>query len=59
MKLEFEKSSDIKFRNNPFSGSRVVPSCRTDITKLITSYRNFANASNTYLLCAERRIPAC
>ena len=55
MKLEFsrqifEKSSDIKFDENPSSGSRVVP-CgqtdgRTDMTKLIVAFRNSANAPN-------------
>ena len=54
MKLEisrqvFEKSSNIKFRENPSSGSRVI-SCgrtdgRTDVKKLIFAFRNFANAS--------------
>ena len=51
MKLEyhrkiFEKSSNIKFHENPSSGSRVVPCGRTDITKLIVDFRNFANAPN-------------
>jgi hypothetical protein len=53
MKLEFfrqifENPSDIKFHENPFSGSRVVP-CertdrRTDMTKLTVAFRNFVNA---------------
>jgi hypothetical protein len=53
MKLEFsgqifEKSSNIKFHENPSSDSRVVP-CgrtdgRTDITKPTVPSRNFANA---------------
>jgi len=42
----FEKSSNIKFYENPSSGSRVVPCGRTDrqiyITKLIVAFRNFA-----------------
>ena len=60
MKLEcsrqiFEEILDIKFYQNPSSGSRVVP-CgrthgrtdrqtdrRTDMTKLIIAFRNFAN----------------
>jgi len=42
----FEKFSNIKFHENPSSGSRVVP-CgridgRTDMTKLIVAFRNFA-----------------
>ena len=49
MKLEFsrqifEKYSNIKFHENPFIGSRVVPCGRTDITKLIVAFRNFTNA---------------
>ena len=50
MKLEFsgqtfEKSSDIKFHENPFSGSR-VPCIRTetDMTKLIVTFRSFTNS---------------
>ena len=48
MKLEFsrqifEKVSNIKFHQNPSSGSRVVPCGRTDMTKLIVAFRNFAN----------------
>ena len=53
MKLEFspqifEKYPNVKFNENPFSGSRVVP-CgqtdgRTEMTKLIVSFRNFAKA---------------
>jgi hypothetical protein len=60
MKLElsinFLKHSNIKFHENPFSGSRVVPCRRTDgrvggrtdrrthMAKLIVTFRNFANA---------------
>jgi hypothetical protein len=50
MELEFcgqilEKYSNIKFNENPFSKSRVVPWGRTDMTKLTVDFRNFANAS--------------
>jgi hypothetical protein len=43
MKLEFsrqifEKYSNIKFHENPSSGSRVVPRGRTDMTKLIVAF---------------------
>jgi hypothetical protein len=49
MKLElsghiFEMSSNIKFCENPSGGSRGVPCGRTDMTKLIVAFRNFANA---------------
>ena len=44
----FEKYSDIKFHENPFSRSRDF-TCgridrRTDMTKLIVAFRNFAKA---------------
>jgi len=50
MKLEssrhsFEKCSNIKFPDNPYSGSRAVPSGQTDMKKLIVDFRNFANAA--------------
>jgi len=54
MKLEFcrqifeKKDTNIKFRENPSSGSRVVPrgqtDGRTDMTKLIVAFLNFANS---------------
>ena len=53
MTLEFsrqicEKYSNIKFHQNPSSGSRVVPRGRTDgqtdMTKLIVAFRNVAKA---------------
>jgi len=48
-KLEFSRQifaeySNIKFHENPFSGSRVVLSGRTDMTKLIVALRDFVNA---------------
>ena len=53
MKIEFsrqifDKSSNIKCRQNPSSGSRIIPCGRTDgradMTKVIVAFRNFANA---------------
>jgi hypothetical protein len=50
MKLEFsshisrEKSLNIKFHQNPSSGSQVPPCGQMDKTKLIVSFRNFVNA---------------
>ena len=62
MKLEFsrqifDKYSNIKFQENPSSGSRVAACCQTDrqtyigrtdrrtyMTKLIVAFRNFLNA---------------
>jgi hypothetical protein len=38
------KKSNIKFHQNPSSGSRVVPCGRTDM-KLIVAFRNFVKAS--------------
>jgi len=56
---DFRKSSNIKFHENPSSWSRVVP-CgrtdrRTDMTKPIVAFRNFANAPKT-CLCVKRRL---
>ena len=50
MKLEisqqiFEIYSNIKFNGNLSSGSLGVPCGRTDVTKLMVIFRNFANAS--------------
>ena len=39
----FEKVLDIKFNENPSSGSRVVPCVQTDM-KLIVVFRNLGNA---------------
>jgi len=49
MKLEFsrqilDKFSNIKFYENPSSGSRVVPCGRTDMSKLTVAFRNFVRA---------------
>jgi hypothetical protein len=59
MKLEFsrqtfEKCSNTKFSENPFSGSRFVACGRTDrqtdTTKLIVASRTFAKAPGNYVL---------
>jgi hypothetical protein len=39
----FEKYSNIKFHENPSSGSRVVACGRADMTKLIVAFRNYVN----------------
>jgi len=39
----FKKCSNTKFHENPFSGNRDVQCGRTDMTKLIAAFRNFAN----------------
>jgi hypothetical protein len=53
MKLEyfqqiFEKYSNIKFHDNPSSGSRVVPrggtNGRTDMAKPVATFRSFSKA---------------
>jgi hypothetical protein len=46
----FEKSWNIKFRENLSSGSRVVPCGQTDKTKLIDAFRKFANVPKKSLL---------
>ena len=38
------KKSNIRFHENPSSGSRVVPHGWTDMTKLIVAFRGVANA---------------
>ena len=44
----FEESSNIKFHENPSTGSPVVPCGRTegqtDMKQLIVAFRNFVNA---------------
>jgi hypothetical protein len=50
----FEKSLNIEFHENPSRGCRVVP-CgwtdgRTDMTKLIVAFLNFANAPKNDVL---------
>jgi hypothetical protein len=42
---DFEKYSNMKFHENPSSGIRVVPCGRTDMTKLIVAFRNFAKSA--------------
>jgi len=40
----FEKHSNIKFNENPSSGSRVVSCGQTDMMKLTVAFLNFANS---------------
>jgi len=48
----------IYFHENPSSGCRVVPYGRTDITKLIVTFRNFANTpKNTIQLLQWGELP--
>ena len=47
--FHFRKYSNMKFRISPSSGSWVVPSGRTDVTKRIVAFRSFANAPKMYL----------
>ena len=63
MKLEFsrqifEKVSNIKFHQNPSSGSQVIPYGQTDMTKLIVAFRNFANAPNNQHITSLDRYDA-
>jgi hypothetical protein len=37
----FEKYPDVKFNENPFSGSRILPCRQTDMTKLIVLFSQF------------------
>ena len=45
----FDKYGNIKLYENPSSKSRDVPCGRTDKTKLIVTFRNFANAPQNIL----------
>ena len=48
---QFSKETNIKFHENPSSGSRLLPCGRTrraDITKLAVAFSNFANAPLKY-----------
>jgi len=65
MKLEnfdvfSKKSPDIECHENPSCDSRVVPCGRTDektdMTKLIVAFRNFANATNITGELRERKL---
>jgi hypothetical protein len=48
-----EKKSNIKFQENPSSGSRVVPYGRTDMTELTVALRNFVNAPKNTVQLAD------
>jgi hypothetical protein len=43
-----EKSSSIKFHENPSSGSQIVPCGQTVMTKVIIAVGSFADSSKTY-----------
>ena len=45
----FAKRSNIKFHQNPSSGSRVVSCGQTDMTKLVVAFRNFAKSAQRQL----------
>lgn len=53
-----EKCSNIKSYQNLLSGSPFVPRGRTDMTKQIVAYRNFANASKNKQLTTASRLDA-
>ena len=71
MKLElfwqiFEKFWNIKFNENPLSGSQIVPHGRSDgrrtggridLTMLIVAFRSFANAPKTNRLIKVLFVP--
>jgi hypothetical protein len=55
MKLEyyreiFGKYSNIKYHENPFSGSRVALYGLTDVTKLIVGFSQFYVPNNCYIV---------
>ena len=53
-----KKSSNIKFHQNPFIGSRGQTDRQTDMTKLIVAFRNFANASKKIKFAVEQVLKA-
>jgi hypothetical protein len=60
MTIEFsrqllKKYANIKFHENPSSGSQAVPCGRTDTTKLTAAFRIFANAPKTRQVQANRK----
>jgi hypothetical protein len=54
----FEKSSNIKFHENPSSGSRIVPCGRTDrllaMTKLVVAFHSFSSAPK--MICYNNKV---
>ena len=58
---DFPKMLNIKFHQNPSSGSRFVPCGRTDMTKPIVSFRRSWNArkTNRPMLCGELPAAYC
>jgi len=51
-------SKILKFYENSSSASRVVPCGRTDMTKLIVAFRNFAKAYTNSTFCVDYQIPS-
>ena len=53
----FKNFSNIKFHENPSSGSRVVPNVRKegqiDTMKLVVAFRNFANAPKNFVISTQ------
>jgi hypothetical protein len=52
----FEKVLNMKFHQNPFIRSRIVPLRQTDM-KLIVAFRNFANAPKKSRIAADVFFP--
>jgi hypothetical protein len=46
----FKKSSNIKFHENPSSGSWIAPRGQTNTKQLIDTFRNFANTPKNDIL---------
>jgi len=53
-----EKFSNIKFHENPSSGSRVAPCGRTQMMKLIVAFRKFSKAPENYKTISYRKFHA-
>ena len=52
----FRKFSNIKFHENPSSGSPVVPCGRTDTTKLTVAFRHVANTGDSNVLVWPNKV---
>ena len=48
-------NSNIKFHENPSSGSRGVPDGRTDMTKLIVTIRDFAKVTKNSVYASNHK----
>ena len=53
----FDKCSNIKFQENPPSGSQVVSRRRRDMTRLTVTFHNFANVPKNHFYSDKWHLP--